>query len=338
MDFKALGTQAAESETVAPTRYKGRVLQFDADFAAYQCAHIDETVQENFTACKRMLEIKRKLAGAEFINVHLTLGLKGGRDQIATAKPYQEQRKSNRDPAIKDRVLALRTLMGNYRTENTTPVVNLLQEADDSLAQYQTRQILVGGVDSSVIMSGDKDLWMVDGLHCDPDSGRMYRVEGYGKVEYREVGNLKPKLVGEGKSWFWYQLIQGDTADNIPGLPMLSGRLADLYIPLKNKQKTPRKALKCGEAKAYAMLKDVTNEKEAARRVYEAYTDWYGNADALPMLFEQAFLLWMRTTGDVLDVLPYLKSVGLPYKPNKQQREGLARFKELAKMQIERME
>lgn len=333
MDFTKLGDSASRSEPVNRPVIAGRVLQADADFFCYYCARIDEHPNENFKALLSLINNKRVLAGCEFVNVHLTLGIKGGREQMATVKEYQGQRNDNRDPAVKQRVHLLRNMLANYKTSKENPVVNLLQEADDSLTQYQNMQITLHGVESSVLMSGDKDLWMVEGLHCDPDTGRMWRVQGYGKVYYKDVGNVTgPKLIGEGTSWFWHQMIMGDTADNIPGLPMLSGRLANRYVPTKvvNVNRPP---LKCGEAKAVAVLKDVTTDLEAFRRVREAYKDYYGSR-ADEMLYEQAFLLWMRRTGNVHDVMTFLKTLGFEYTLSKTQQDAMARFKELALLQI----
>jgi len=333
MDFNALGATAAQSESLAAPIHKGRVLQDDADFHCYECADLDEPVTKNFKHLLDLIDMKRQMAGAEFVNVHITLGLKGGREQMATVKPYQEKRDNHRDPKLKDRVAALRNMLGNYKTDIQKPIVNLYQEADDSLAQYQEARIKEHGVESSVILSGDKDLWMVRGLHCDSKTGRMWRVDGYGKTEYKDVGNVKPKLIGQGTSWFWHQIIMGDTADNIPGLPMLSGRLAEKYVPNK-KPNAKRKAIKCGEAKAYAMLKGVTTEKEAARRVYEAYSDHYGST-AAEMLLEQAFLLWMRRTTKIFDVCTYLGEVGLKIQPSPAQLNRLQEYKKLVKIQME---
>jgi hypothetical protein len=131
MDYQSLGATAAKSESTAPVTHKGRVLQADADFFCYECADLDESVAENFETLKGHLEVKRKMAGAEYINVHVTLGLKGGREQMATVKVYQEDRNKYRDPALKERVRELRIRLGRYKTDNTSPVVNILQEADD---------------------------------------------------------------------------------------------------------------------------------------------------------------------------------------------------------------
>lgn len=333
MNLDAIGAAAAQTDSVGTPIHKGRVLQDDADFHCYECCDLDETANENFQRLKKHIDYKRQMAGAEFVNVHITLGLKGGREQMASVQPYQEKRDNHRDPKIKERVAELRNMLANYKTPTTKPVVNLFQEADDSLAQFQLKQIKEHGVLSSVILSGDKDLWMVEGLHCDPKTGRMYRVAGYGKTEYREVGNVEPKLVGEGTSWFWHQMLIGDKADRIPGLPMISGRLAERYLP--NKKPNPkRKALSCGEARAVAILNGVTTEVEAARRVLEAYTDHYG-VEAHEMLLEQAFLLWMRRTPKILDVCTYLAEVGLPIKPTARQLARLDKYKALVKIQME---
>jgi len=327
MDYAAIGKLAAESDTVERPITPGRVLQYDTDFGCYECAFLDETVEENFRHLKKHIEIKKNLAGAERVNLHLTLGLKGGRNEIATVKPYQEQR-SGKNEDIKVRARLLRCLLANYKTDTITPVPNLYTEADDTLTAYQLQDI-----ENSVIMSGDKDLWMVDGLHCDQKDGRMYRVEGYGKTDYREVGNVKPKLVGEGTSWFWHQMLMGDTVDNIPGLPKLSGRLCNEYLPLK-KHNPNRKALPCGEAKAVAILKDVDSNRFALRRVYDAYHDYYGTVESTKeMLIEQAFLLWMRRTPAIDDCVKFLNECGLKCSFSKRQIIALKKYKALCLIQ-----
>lgn len=312
----------------------GRVLQADADFFCYQCAYIDEPLSQNFRNLLQRIEVKRKSAKAERVNVFVTLGLKGGRHEMATVKPYQDSRGSSRDPAVTQRVLELRTALGNHRTATITPKVCLFQEADDAICQEQNRMIEKSGYESTVVMSDDKDLWMVQGLHCDSDTGEFTHAKGYGVTRYKDVGNKEPKLVGLGTSWFWHQMIMGDAADTIPGLPMLSGALANRYLPLKkhNPNRTP---LKCGEAKAVAMLDGVNTDQEAFNRVFEGYTHHYG-LDAKSMFFEQAFLLWMRRENHVLDCLKFLKPLGFSYELNKQQKAALQDYL-AAGMRLKRM-
>lgn len=335
MDFNAIGKAAALNESGAKPIVKGRVLQYDADFACYECAFLDDSVQTNYKQLLKHIDVKRQMAGAQFVNVHLTLGMKGGREQIATVKAYQEQRDPN--VPIKVRVRELRNMLVNTRTETIKPIINTLQEADDSITQHQTAMIKAGKEQLSVCMSGDKDLWMVQGVHCDPKDGYMWTVNGYGKTDYKDVGNVKPKLVGEGTSWFWHQMLMGDKADNIPGLPKLSGRLANIYVPTK-KLNPKRTALACGEAKAVAVLKDVKYDQVAAARVYECYLDHYGQ-QASEMLWEQGFLLWMRRTNSLFDVTKYFAECGLDFvKESEAQKDRLREFAKLAKIQKEQIQ
>lgn len=325
MDFTAIGEAASESEVISRPTIKGRILQYDADFGCYECAHLDESVAQNFKALIKHVEVKRKLAGAAKINMHLTLGLKGGRHQIATVKEYQKER-TNHNVEVKVRVRELRCLLANHRNTITTPVANLYQEADDSMTAFQNLDL-----ENSVIMSGDKDLWMVEGLHCDQNSGRMYRVKGYGKTKYREVGNVEPKLVGEGTSWFWHQMLMGDGADTIAGLPKLCVDLANRYRPVK-KYNPKRKPIACGEVTAVAVLKDIRSDEQAARLVYEAYKGFYPH-NAMEMLIEQAFLLWMRRTKSIADCVVYLRECGLHADFSSAQRLAINKFRKLCLIQ-----
>jgi hypothetical protein len=309
MDFKALGQRASETDATERKIDENCHLQADCDFFCYEVCDLEKSLQQNWTELKNQLEYKRKLAGCGVINVHVTLGLKGGRNEMATVKPYQEKRDDRRDPAIKERVRELRTLLANYKNERTNPVPWVLQEADDGMVQYQVDRIATHGVSSTMIMSSDKDLWMAGGRHVDPKTGRVYTVDGYGGVAYKDVGNVSLKLIGTGTCWFWHQMIMGDPVDNIPGLPMLSGHLANLYLPTK-KYDAKRKPLACGEAKAVAVLEGAGNNIEAARRVYEAYSAHYG-ADAMEMFIEQAFLLWMRRTARLADCLTFLRECNI---------------------------
>ena len=333
MNISSIAAIAAEEAPTVRQIVKGRVLQDDTDFHCYSAAaNIDDTAASNFKHLLNIIESKRILAGAEYVNCHLTLGLKSGRSQMATVLPYQENR-SNRDPAIGERVKLLRNMLANHKTKILTPVVNLYKEADDSLASYQLRQIAEHGYNSSIIGSGDKDLWMVHGLHRDQKTGEVWKGDGYGETRYKEVGNTKPKLVGKGTSWFFHQMVMGDKADNIPGLPMLSAELMNRYLPTK-KHNPNRKPAACGEAKAVAMLKGVTTEYEACSRVYDGYCHHYGNR-AEEMFMEQAYLLWMQRDSKLLDVQKYYNELGFSFKFSDAQKKRLKEYVKLCKVQGE---
>lgn len=323
MDYNKLGETASQHDTLRPTVNPLLVLQVDADVLSYDCANLDEPYSLNCLNLNAALDNIRVSCGAAHINTHLTLGLKGGRHEMATVKPYQVGRAGKRDPALVARVKMLRNYMANYITPDITPVVNVTQEADDSLAQYQTDRIAQHGENSSAIYSIDKDLWMIAGLHVEPYTFEKYRVEGFGHTEYREVGNVKPKLIGRGTSWFWHQMIMGDTADDIPGLPKLGVDTANHYFPLK-KHNPNRKPLACGEAKAVGMLKGVTTDNEAFEIVMEAYHDFYDNG--VEMFLEQAYLLWIRPDVDLWHVLTFFESLGYNLKPTRLQDARMDEF------------
>jgi hypothetical protein len=332
LDLNAISSAMEPIASVVENAFiKGRVLQYDADFACYECAWLDKSVAENIRSLKGHIEVKRLMVGAEFVNNHITVGMKGGRNEMATVKPYQEKR-SEGNLERRARAQELRNFLVNYKTDIVNPVVNMLQEADDSLTQYQHNDTECGDISLSVIMSGDKDLWMSMGWHADPKDGRMYLVDGYGRTEYRDVGNKEDKLVGEGTSWFWHQMLLGDGVDNIAGLETLSGALLNRYLPTK-KYNAKRKPAACGEAKAVAILNGVTTDIEAAKRVLEAYTETYGFT-AKERLVEQAFLLWMRRTSDIGDCVVFLNSVGIKCQFSPTQKRALKKFKELALIQI----
>lgn len=323
MDYAALGKAASKSDVTSRRIVVGRELQYDADFACYEVADLDEPASKNFKHLLDHINMKRQLAGAETVVAHITLGTKSGREAMATVKPYQE----NRDPdaPIKVRVRELRQMLANHDLSD----FDMNFEADDQMIKRQHARIKEHGVDSSVIMSGDKDLWMGQGWHCDPKTGRMYLVEGYGKTEYREVGNVKPKLVGEGRSWFWHQMVMGDKADNIPGCEKISNNLLDRYQPLKSKKPRKLGSAACGEAKAVVMLKNITTDPEAAQRVYELYWEYYG-AMASQRFIEQAYLLWMQRNDNPWDVLDYLHNTcGVKVTPSEKQLKTIQDFKEI---------
>ncbi|QDP66069.1 MAG: putative ribonuclease H [Prokaryotic dsDNA virus sp.] len=322
MDLSKIGKTAAENDSVQRKIVKGRVLQYDADFACYEVSDLEEPVTKSFQRLLDHIEMKRAMVGAERVNAFITLGEKSGREDMATVKEYQE----NRDPdkPIKVRVRELRHMLANFEaTPTITPVIGLNYEADDLMCMYQSANL-----DNSILMSGDKDLWMVQGQHADVRTGRTWLVEGYESTRYKEVGNVKPKLVGTGYSWFWHQMIMGDTADNIPGLPKIHNSLLDVYTPLKSGKPRKDGLAQCGEAKAVAMLLNARDCKTAAKRVYDAYWRTYGG-EAMERFIEQAYLLWMQRDDNPWDVLYYMRdNAGLKLSPSLRQIAVIGEFKE----------
>lgn len=326
MDLTAIGNAAAKGTTNLSRKIQeGRVLLHDSDFACCEVADMDVPAAQNMKNLIDLLNMKRVSVGASQMTCFITLGYKSGRDTMATVKPYQE----NRDPdaPIKVRVRELRHLLANYNSEHITVIVGHFFEADDLMCREQNR-LRAEGVDV-VLMSGDKDLWMVQGQHACPKTGRIWNVDGYGHTEYREVGNMKPKLVGEGTSWFWHQMVMGDKADNIPGLEKIANETLDRIQPLKSGKPRKQGSAACGEAKAVALLDGVTSDKAAAKLVYNAYWEYYGSL-AMVRFIEQAYLLWMQRNDNVWDVLDFMLECGLKLTPNDKQIAIVEDFKNVS--------
>ncbi len=348
-DFSTLGnetqTEGSDFKPEPPPTVAGRVLLYDADFAAYQCGYKweEESLEKSIENLRVLIQSMRMLAGAETIELHLTMGNKGGRYETAVVKEYQGTRDKRPDGLV-ERVGALREFMANCTDEHVIPRVWTTQEADDGLCQSMFKDREIG---NNVLWSMDKDLWMVGGLHMHP---KTYELEeypwGFGECHLDDSTSTK-KVVGKGTSFFWHQLLMGDTADAIPGLPNLSAGITMACFPTKKltdakarvakatgpaKRKAALKALdtvkkavkprKCGAVAAYEYLKHATNDVQAYSLVMDAYREHYGNGTfeytgwdgrvhtltAGHMMLEQARLLWMRREIDE-DVTTFFKEI-----------------------------
>ena len=260
-----------------------RKLLADGDGLAYYCGGNDDTppgqARANLIA---KLESAQRVVGAESVRILLTSpgSNKGHRYAIARVKPYQGQRVNSRRPKNWE---YLRELMeGGYLPfELETTVV---AEADDLFGWWGYNY-----PDEVVHYTQDKDMRMLPGWHLDWVSHRMHRVD-YKLGNYVHLERA-PRVVAldsvfnekqYGPKWFWLQMLHGDTADNIPGLPkyVVSG-----------------KAKPVGEVTANKLL---TDEHLPHLRVAELYRGYYGERWLVEMI-EQACLLWMRREPDKWD-------------------------------------
>jgi len=244
-----------------PALVPGRVLHLDGDYLAYFAAGNDdcEPGQARQNAFGR-IETTRLLTGSESVVVHLSAPgcTKANRYLIATVKAYQGQR-TGRKPR---NWAYLREVLERYEGPKFRPKVWVTREADDGVAYC-------AAINDIAISTRDKDFRMLPGLHINWMTWERtevprgaYDVTGSDGLQY-------------GRKWFYLQLLQGDTADNIPGLPKLFGS-------------------QCGEATARKYMAHAPDTACAYDLVQTAYADFYGTgwADAL---VEQAALLWLRT-------------------------------------------
>lgn len=185
------------------------------------------------------------------------------RYDIAVSKPYKGTRKNPKPFHFYNIAVYL---MGNYDVRVNTQGL----EADDYICATQYEALQKG--EETIVCSRDKDLRICPGLHFSWECGKQ---EAIGPVETDELGFLEVnegKVIGYGKAFFYYQMLVGDSADNIPGLP------------------------KWGHAKAVKALSDCKEEKDYNNVVKQAYKG--SDLDNPKKYFlEQANLLWMQYNG-----------------------------------------
>jgi DNA polymerase-1 len=265
--FAAVAKAAAQA---APQTLKGKIdnLYVDADGLCYFCAGSSTTTPQ-----QSLLNVQEKLKGVEQVaGQRATLvctasgSPKGGRYTIATVKPYQGNRGKGPKPAnwafLRDRMLA-----GEF---GRPMLVEKHAEADDLCASLAGPR--------TALHYQDKDFRMMPGWHI---TWKDYAIVFVSDQQFR----VDHDGLIYGEAWFWHQMLMGDGADNIPGIPKLFGKL-------------------CGEKRARDYLADVHDRRTAQKLVEAAYRDHYGDDLWWPMMREQGQLLWMRREpDDALDVL-----------------------------------
>jgi DNA polymerase-1 len=256
---------------------EGRVIHVDGDMIAYWAGGgEDMPIDVSRRIAANKIEAMREYAGAASVVLHLTAAssTKADRFMIATQKPYQGQRKSGRKPKNWG---YLREWMEAYTGPAFRVKLWATREADDGLAFFAYHY---NG--QHVIATKDKDMRMLPGWHIDWDTMELFFVPMH-------AFDVVHKEKQYGHKWFWLQMLQGDTADNIPGLPKWGG------VP-------------CGEVKASKLLDGVETNDAAFDIVSMGYDLHYADGWQDAML-EQALLLWLRTDRhatfeDVYTVLP----------------------------------
>lgn len=283
MDFSQIeGVPAIEPQGVPVV--PGRRVHIDADMLAYQCGGNEDTdVATSRRILKSKIELFKDAAGAEGVLLHMTASgsTKGHRALIAYTKPYQGQRKGHRPKNWQ--------YLRDYMAEGLAgPIKQWFdREADDGFGFISMNCPL------DVIATRDKDMRMLPGWHLNWDTYDLIKVEP--DQFALEAGG---KLYGH--KWFWTQMLWGDAADNIPGLP-----------------KHPDFPRGVGEVAASKLLAFADDDDSAAMAVAQAYKAHYG-AEWAERFCEQASLLWIRRTNQApinewmayLPVGPQLKAAG----------------------------
>lgn len=267
MDFSTLQKDAVPdlAEDMRPDQ--NVVLHIDGDILCYEYGCIEDPVIARRRLCMS-IQSRQDAARAGSIMLHLTAddSDKGLRSLISVTQPYQGQRKKSgaRKPVG---LAALRDyMMAGFAGPVT---VHHDREADDGLGYASENS----GHMTTIINSGDKDMQMLPGWH-------MTWTYPYSFVF---VGPEDFRVEHEGKDYghyfFWYQMLAGDSADHIPGLPQ-----------------HPAHTRGVGPVAAHKLLAGVQNDDQAFQAVRAAYQAHYGEDWAAPFA-EQASLLWIRRSA-----------------------------------------
>lgn len=102
-------------------------------------------------------------------------------------------------------------------------------EADDKLSieahkRYKKNKLYL-------ILSADKDLRMVPGLHYELGNAPVYEVHWPGALNLYRNGSGGKVVWGTGLKWFYFQLLVGDSIDNITCLDISDAEAFDLLKP-----------------------------------------------------------------------------------------------------------
>lgn len=220
----------------------------DGDILVYRCGFAckpEEPLENALHSVKLYIQgILDKFPDRESYQVYLT-GKENFRYKIATIKEYKGNRKDVPKPQYYNEI---REYMVNvWKAE----VINGM-EADDAMAMKQWSH----PDRSTVICSIDKDLRQIPGWNY-----------SFVKEELTDIS-----LKDANRMLFW-QMLVGDTSDNIPGIDKIGAKTADKLLPPEG------------------------NEEQWQRTVVERYKEQYGPRWR-EAYNEVATLLWMIREKD----------------------------------------
>nr|DAQ74810.1 MAG TPA: Exodeoxyribonuclease [Caudoviricetes sp.] len=256
-----------------------RVLIMDGDAACYEAASkyvkLDTAIR-----CVHMKILEAMfLTNCKKARVHITPAgcKKAGRLQIIGFKPYQGNRKDKEKPSILEPLR--QNIQGLLKDKNIEVFAHYDVEADDAVVMDS---YLYGK--RGLVYSPDKDLRMVVEPYYDLDTGRVCTIDDrFGCIAISSTSTGLPHPRGQGLKFFWWQMLMGDTADNVRGLDKYQGK----NIGMKG---------------AYDLLNPIKDEITAAIVVLSAYRE----IDQNP--FPEANMLWLlRSPADSFQA--YLKEL-----------------------------
>jgi 5'-3' exonuclease len=199
------------------------------------------------------------------------------RKDVGTLKVYKGNRKKSNLLDTFPYYFKIRDLL----IEHYRFVVADGAEADDVVSILQNRMTIRDGNRTeykTVIASTDKDLLQIEGYHYNIRTNKKTFVCREGSIML--TPNRK-KLIANGEKLLFAQLLTGDTADNIPGLP------------------------KNGPVKAYKELVKKTTT-ECRDHVMGLYQNYYGDLEAFKENFRLVYILRESKSLETPEIIDYL--------------------------------
>jgi len=288
----------------------------DADCVAYWgAATCDEMALRTATrrVDQRMNQILDECKAENYTN-YLT-GKDNFRDGIATLQRYKGNRYDKNGRRISSQPAWLQQCR-QHIIDEWDGILVPGQEADDALSIHRNRFPYSNR--EYIISSIDKDLQINYGDHHNQNTGKIIRVSPGMEpltvtVKTSAKGSVTSKVTGVGLMFFYAQLLMGDNADWIKGLPKVTEAMKDRWPKLRRGG--------CGPMAAVRVLDGCTEEEDALDRIWYCYKSfWENNAyqhwasgrvypcgivTAKAQLIEQGRLLWMRTKENQLWEPPY---------------------------------
>ena len=293
MDIAALAQKASALCPMDTSPVAGRVLLIDGDALAYYCAGNDDTsIEQARINVRERVSTASKAACAEevFILVTMPGSPKGDRYAIARCEPYQGQRTGSNRPKNWEYIRQmLNSTAIDYASGKAVVWHENYFEADDIFKRMHDTY----GPENIVILTQDKDMRMIPGLHMDWRDYSMFRLGA-------DVWHAEHNGKVYGRSWFWHQMMHGDDADNIPGIPWYTDGSVYKSGPKKGHIKRIPVGKKAAILERIPEIGDDARMCEFLLPLYQScYEDYF---QALCAMMEQGILLWLRSDPNKFDV------------------------------------
>lgn len=205
---------------------------------------------------RKQIKYLREFFPVEQVTIFLSSDDKSNfRYDVATTQVYKGNRVNSEKPVHYKE-------MKEFMIRKFNAVVVSGQEADDEMGIWAQED-----VDKYIIVSADKDMRMTPGWHWEMSDRPPYFVTDPGFLQLERRRANRPKLFGTGLAWFYAQVLMGDRADHIPGIPGIA------------------------DVGAYNILKNCTTEEEYKKVVEATYKQ---EKLSLERLKEVKELLWIR--------------------------------------------